>query len=272
MTLLLKLTAAFLALYGAVFAGALLLQRRLIYFPDPTHVSPEAAGLTGIEEVTIAAPDGERIIAWYTAAKSGAPTILYFHGNAGGLDTRSERFHKYTSQGYGVFMMAYRGYGGSTGSPSERANVSDAKLAYHNLMERGVKSYDVFVYGESLGTGVATQVAVAREVGGLILDAPFTSMTDMARVHHPYLPARWFLIDRYETRRHIANLKAPLLVLHGEADEVIPVSQGRAVFDAARDPKKMAVFPEAGHSDHHHNGSYDVLYRWISEIRSNPPP
>lgn len=261
------------ALAGGIAMGLLavivpVLQRKLMYFPDTAYFTPADAGLAAVAERVLETPDGARVIAWYGAAKPGQPTILYFHGNAGSLETRSERIRKYMARGLGVFMMTYRGFGGSTGAPSEAANVADAKLAYDRLVASGVAPRDVIVYGESLGTSVAVQVAAAREVAGLVLDAPYTSMVDLAALHHPFIPGRWFMTDRYETARHIGQAHVPLLILHGEEDSIVPVAMGREIFARAAPPKMIKTFPGAGHDNHYKYGSYDVLYNWIGLMRS----
>nr|MCH9765928.1 alpha/beta hydrolase [Alphaproteobacteria bacterium] len=196
----------------------------------------------------------------------GKPTILYFHGNAGSLVTRGERVRKYQERGYGMFMMTYRGFGGSTGQASERANVADAKQAYDLLISNGVKATDIVLYGESLGSGIATQVAAAKQVAGLILDAPYTTMVEVAELHYPYLPARWFMTDRYQSTKYIARINAPLLIIHGEDDVVIPVSMGRALYQAAQEPKEIAIFRGAGHADHHAFGSYQKIWQWLQAL------
>jgi len=269
MALILKVVALLAALYALISLGAAAIQRLLMYAPDTTRTSPASVGLRAVQEVVIRAADGERVLAWYGAAALGEPTILYFHGNGGSLVTRTERIAKYMARGLGVFMMTYRGYGGSTGRPSEKANVSDAKAAYDALVQLGVEPARIFIYGESLGTGVAAQVAAARASAGLILDAPFTSMLDLATLHYPQLPARWLMSDHYRTTDHIAKVKAPLLILHGEEDTIIPVNMGRAVFDLAQQPKEIAIFPGAGHSNHYLFGSYETLYAWIARHRSS---
>lgn len=242
------------------------LQRRLMYYPDTTYYTPAEAGLPGVEEVTLETPDGERVLAWYAPAKPGRRTVLYFHGNAGSLEARSARIAKYMARGLGVFMMTYRGFGGSTGSPSEAANVADALLAYNKLTALGVDPLDVIVYGESLGTGVAVQVAGEKRVGGLVLDAPYTSMVDLAALHYPLIPGRWFMTDRYETRSNITEVSAPLLIIHGEQDRVVPIEMGRQVFALAPEPKTLRTFPQAGHDDHYKFGSYDTLFQWIDDL------
>ena len=206
MSLLLKACIIIGVLYGLLVVGAWLLQRHLMYFPDPVRTPPELFDLKNVEEITFETPDGAKLISWWTKAKPGRPTILYFHGNAGTLATRAERIRKYQEQGYGLFMMTYRGYGGSTGAPSERANVRDAKQAYELIVDSGVSPKNIVLYGESLGSGVATQVAAEKDIAGLILDAPYTTMVDVATLHYPYLPARWFMTDRYPTKKYIRRI------------------------------------------------------------------
>jgi fermentation-respiration switch protein FrsA (DUF1100 family) len=262
----------FLVLICLLAAAALWLgQRRLIYFPSTERTDPASVGLAGIIEQVLETPDGNRLVCWWGRAGPGAPTILYFHGNGGNLADRAGRVRTYQSNGIGIFMMSYRGYGGSTGSPTEAANVSDARLAYDWLVGSGVGPGDIVLYGESLGSGVAVQLALDRPVAGLILDAPFTSIVELGAQVYPFLPVRLLLWDRYETVRYIGRLRAPILVLHGERDQVVPIEMGRAVFAAAPDPKRMATFPEAGHSDHHLYGSYDATLAWLRELRAGAP-
>ena len=268
MALIVKAAIALAAVYGLIVLGTVYLQRRLMYFPDTARVTPASVDLFDVEERVLETPDGAHVIAWWGRADPGQPTLLYFHGNAGSLATRSERIRKYMAHGLGVFMVTYRGYGGSTGAPSEQANVADAKLAYDTLVRGGVDPADIILYGESLGSGIAVQVAAERRVGGLVLDAPFTSMVDLAVLHYPFIPARSLLRDRYETLSHIGSVAAPLLILHGEGDEIIPAAMGLRVYEAARVAKKIVTFPGAGHSDHHLFGSYDALFRWIDKLRS----
>jgi len=246
MQLILKLSLGLAALYAVVALSAFLFQRRLTYFPDPERTAPASFNLPRVEERIIETPDGERLVSWFAPASPGRPTILYFHGNAGNLANRSERVRKFLARGWGVLFMSYRGYSGSSGSPSERANVADAKRAYELLRREGVAPEDIIVYGESLGSGIAVQVAADKEVAGLVLDAPYTSIVDVAAESYPYLPVRPFIFDRYETMRFLPRVTAPLLVMHGEEDRVIPVAMGKAVYAAANAPKEIVTFPRAG--------------------------
>lgn len=267
MSLVSKLIIAVAALYALLWIGSIYLQRRLMYFPDPERVPPAQAGLPNVEEVAIPSGDGHTLIAWWGKAQAGQPTLLYFHGNAGALADRADRIARYLGRGIGVMIMAYRGYGGSTGQPSERNNVSDAKSAYDWLVAHGVKPGDIVLYGESLGSGVAVQVAAEKPVAGLILDAPYTSLVDVANIHYPHLPARHFMTDRYETVKHLPAVTAPLLVVHGTHDRVIPITMGERIYREARGPKEIKAIRGAGHSDHASFGSLEAVLAWLTALK-----
>jgi fermentation-respiration switch protein FrsA (DUF1100 family) len=269
MALFLKLAGGAVFAYLLIVALAALAQRKLMYFPDPRRTPPLALALEGVKERSLAAGDGERIIAWHAQAAPGRPTLLYFHGNAGSLAARAERISAFMGAGLGVFMMSYRGYGGSTGRPSEAANTADAYLAYAALLEAGVSPEAVIVYGESLGTGVAVHVAAERACAGLVLEAPFTSMVELAARIYPLLPVRLLLADRYETDKVIPKVRIPVLILHGNRDDVVPVEMGLALGRIANAPKRVVVFPEGAHSDLYvaGNGALEALDAWITSLR-----
>lgn len=253
MLLLAKLAAAITVIACVVLLAAYVGQRRLLYFPDPARTSPQSVGLSAVSEHVLDTPDGARIVTWWGRSKPGQPTLVYFHGNGGSLADRAPRFERFMAEGWGVFMMAYRGYAGSTGSPSEAANVADGLLAYDWLAKQSAGPF--IFYGESLGTGVATQVAAQRPSIGLILDAPYTSTWEVGALRYPFLPVRLGMWDRYETRRHIANVHVPVLVIHGALDPVIPVAMGREIASLANEPKTFVEFPHGGHIDLYVNGN-----------------
>jgi uncharacterized protein len=268
LTFLTRFCIALLCVYGAVVGLAWMVQRKLLYFPDPTRTRPADADLPDVAERLLKTPDGQSIVTWVGKARPGYPTLLYFHGNGGNLLGRAARLAHYMKQGYGMMMMSYRGFSGSTGSPSEAANIADALLAFDTLVASGTAARDIILYGESLGTGVAAQVAAARPAAGLILDAPYTSTVDVGADVYWFLPVRLLMSDRYETKRYIKALKAPLLVVHGEADQVIPVAMGRQVYALAPEPKQLAVIPQAGHENHWQFGSYDIIFGWLDAWRA----
>jgi uncharacterized protein len=226
-------------------------QRSLQYFPSNSGLDPEAAGLTGVSEVTIVTPDGERIVAWYSPALAGQPTILFFHGNGGDLSDRAERLGFYKSRGFGALFVSDRGYGKSTGSISEKSFITDALSAHAWLVARDVEPKDIVVVGESLGTGVAVQLAAQRRIAALALEAPFTSAADVAAAIYWWLPVRLLMKDTFHSRDFIGKVKVPLLIQHGEADGVIPVEHGRNLFAMANEPKELVIIPGEGHDAIH---------------------
>src|SRR5688572_6205879 len=174
--LLLGFVIFVLGAYLVVAISLFVFQRRLIYPADPTRHLPAEAGLDTVREVSLKAADGETLVAWHAPARPGQPTLLYFHGNGGTLLVRAERIRRFLGDGLGVFMPAYRGYSGSTGSPSEAALIADAKLAHDYLIGMGLPPEQIVIYGESLGTGVAVQLAADRRAAGVVLDAPYSSL------------------------------------------------------------------------------------------------
>jgi uncharacterized protein len=265
-TVVLILLSLAIAGYVALAIAITVFQRRLIYMPDPRRTTPQDAGFDGVEVAHVATADGERLVVWYAPAPPGQPTVVYFHGNAGWIELRNERLAALRNLRFGVVMMSYRGYGGSTGAPSESANVADAKRVYDWVRGRGVEAGDIVLFGESLGTGVATQLAGAKLCAGLVLDSPYTSMADLAQGSYPWLPVRRLLFDHYETVRHIKRVTVPVLVLHGEADELVPAAMGRAVHAAAVAPKRLVTYPGAAHLDHLPLGSMQAVTRFVHKL------
>lgn len=256
-----------IGVYALICVGAYYGNRLFMYFPDPERVAPAAAGLDGVEEIELKSPDGETLVAWYSKAKPGRPTMLYFHGNASNAANRAFKFDTMRGEGAGVFYLNNRGYGGSTGRPTEARNVADAGLAYDHLRALGIPAKDIVLYGESLGSGQATQLAARREVGAVVLEAPLTSTIDIGRRTWFFLPLGWLVTDQYRNTEHVAEVKAPVLVLHGEQDGVIPVQMGRDVYAAANEPKELELFPGANHSDLFEHGAWDKAWAFIAAHR-----
>jgi fermentation-respiration switch protein FrsA (DUF1100 family) len=265
MSTLVKILAAVVGVYLLVALVMYMGQRRLMYFPDSKHILPAQAGLPNVSERILNSPDGARNVVWYGKAKPGQPTLLYFHGNGGGLAERADRFRHFMGQGWGVYMMAYRGYAGSTGYPTEANNIADARRAYDALVQEGVPASSIILYGESLGTNVATRMAAEKASAGLILEAPYTSVLDIALTDYPFLPVRLLLSDRYETDKVIPQVRVPLLILHGKQDDVIPVSMAHKLHQLANEPKRVVILPEGEHSDLYESGNnaLPVVRDWI---------
>ena len=197
--------------------------------------------------IPLATPDGETLVLWYADAEAGRPTVLFLHGNAGEIADRADRFAYYQSRGYGVAFLSYRGYGGSTGSPTESGLLIDAKAAYDFLRAEGLPATSIILVGESLGTGPAVITAARNPVAAVVLEAPYSAAVDIARRAYPWAPVGILMKDQFRSRDHIAAINAPLLILHGDADRVIPQGFGRRLFDAARDPKTFISLGPVGH-------------------------
>ena len=245
------------------FSLLYIFQRKLVYFPEPFRTSPISMELKNVEEVQLKTKDNQTLIAWYLKAKPGKPTFLYFHGNGGALRYRADRFTLHAEEGNGLLMMSYRGYSGSTGKPSEQKNISDALLTYDWLASQGVIPKDIILYGESLGTGVSVQVAIQRQVSGIILEAPYTSLTDVGQRVYPYLPVRLLMKDRYESSKYIKDINAPLLILHGQHDFVVPVDLGKELYRLAKEPKEIALYPNGQHSDLYLHGAWEKVLEFM---------
>jgi uncharacterized protein len=254
-------------LYAALVVGMYTAQRSFLFRPDPARVPPDAVSLTGYAEVTLKTPDGEQLVAWHAVAEPGKKTLLYFHGNAGNIAGRRDRLEAYHNRfGFGVLILGYRGSSGSTGSVSEANYVADAKLSYDWLLARGVAAQDIVLYGESLGTGVAVRTAAENPVGGVILDAPYTAVVDIAAARYWFLPVRLLLSDQFRSLELMPRITAPLLVIHGALDPIIPVEMGRAIFAAANEPKQMIEYPQAGHIFHSQFGSLERIREFVNGL------
>lgn len=250
--------------YTLVAVTLYLVQRRLIYFPSDDYLSPHDLGLIDVEEVAVSTRDTQRLLAWYAPAPAGRPTILYFHGNGGSLAGRAARLEFYRKHGYGVLLTTYRGYSGSTGSPTEAGIKTDALYFYHWLQARGVKESHIVVYGESLGTGVAIATACNHHPGAVVLEAPYSSIADIAAERFPWLPARWFIKDGYWSDRLIGQLTAPVFMVHGENDMIIPSRFAKRLFEFARQPKEAVWLADAGHNDLYSKGAFELIDRFIA--------
>ncbi|MGH6799191.1 MAG: alpha/beta hydrolase [Roseiarcus sp.] len=234
------------ALYGLVIVGLYAGQRRIQYRPNSAEAAPSAVGL-GAETLRLATQDGETLMAWRIPPRPGRPLILYFHGNAGGLELRADRFRAMADAGMGLLAIEYRGYAGSTGAPSERGLLLDGEAAYLAAIESGVTPGRIVAMGESLGTGVAVAVASRHKVGALVLDSPFSSIADVAAATYWFVPVRALLSDPFRSDLRIASVEAPKLMVHGTADRVVPIRFGEKLFALANPPKEFWRVDGAGH-------------------------
>jgi fermentation-respiration switch protein FrsA (DUF1100 family) len=244
--------------YAGFVALMYVAQRKLMYFPDTTRFAPPAVGLSEAEEVVLDTADGEKVIAWHVPPRDGKPVVLYFQGNGGGLNLRVRRFRQLIASGAGLIALCYRGYGGSSGHPTEAGLLNDAAAAYA-FAARLYPPERIALWGESLGTGVAVALAAERPVGRVVLESPFTSAVDIAAAAYPFVPVRWLMKDQFRSDQRIANISAPVLVLHGGRDSVVPLSYGERLYGLIRAPKRFVRIAEANHNDHDEYGALNLV-------------
>lgn len=239
--------------FGAVVVLVWFAQRSLIYFPARDTPAPAIYGLPQAEVVRVTTDDGIELEAWYVPASNPSAstwTVVVFNGNAGHRGHRAGLATRLAAQGHATVLVDYRGYGGNPGTPTEEGLVRDARAVWAYLASRpGVDLSRVAYFGESLGAGVAVRLAVEHPPAALILRSPFSSLAAIGRAHYPWLPVRWLLRDRFASLDHIAHLDVPLLVITGDADRIIPLSDTQRLFDAARSPKRLVIVDGADHND-----------------------
>ncbi|MFQ5618193.1 MAG: alpha/beta hydrolase [Rhodospirillales bacterium] len=252
--------------YVVLVAALYVFQRNIMYFPDASVPSPVHSGVPEMQPVTLETEDGLKLLGWYRAVE-GQPVVVYFHGNAGNIGARGFKARAFLDAGFGMLLVSYRGYGGNRGSPTEEGLYADGRAALDFLEVQGVAPEQTVLYGESLGTGVAVQMAseMASEnpVGALVLEAPLTSMDDVAAHHYPYVPARWLIKDHFDSAAKIAGINTPLLIIHGDRDRTIPMKFGRMLFKAAVEPKESRWLEGGNHEDLFDFGGADVVIEFV---------
>jgi fermentation-respiration switch protein FrsA (DUF1100 family) len=258
-----------LAGYGGLLALMYVAQRALMYFPEAVRTAPADANFPQAEEITLTAADGTRILAWHVAPRAGKPLVLYFHGNGGALQHRVPRFAPLVADGTGLLALSYRGYGGSEGSPSENGFIADA-IALYDFARARYPADKIVLWGESIGGGVALAVAAQKPVSALILEAPFSSAVDVGAGAYPFVPVRLLMKDQFRSDLRIKQVKAPLLVMHGAADNVVPIALGEKLFALASEPKRFVRFVRGGHNDLDDHGALDTARTFLDEVVHRP--
>lgn len=257
-----------LLVYALFVAFLYLRQRSFIYYPDQLPPSRIAAGVPDMHDITVTTKDGLQLNAWYKEpADSGKPVIVLFHGNGGNIGWRGIKARLFINNGYGFLLAEYRGYAANPGKPSEQGLYKDARAYMAFLLEEGLQPKDIVLYGESLGTAIAVKMAAEYpDLYAVVLETPYTSMSELAQKHLFYAPAHLLIRDRYDSMSRIANLTAPLLVIHGTADGIVPYNLGRKLFDAATQPKVMETVDRGGHNNLYSFGIADKIISFLNDL------
>jgi len=238
-------------------------QRSMMYFPETIRTPPAQAGLPEADEITLTAADGVHIVGWHVAPRESKPVIVYLHGNGGALRYRVERFHRLIKDGIGLVAIEYRGYGGSEGSPSERGLFADAEATYAFAAAR-YRPEQLVLWGESLGSGLAVYLAAEKPVGRVILEAPFTSAAAVAARQYWFMPVRLLMKDQFRSDERIQNVTAPVLILHGLNDHIVPYAMGEQMFDLTKANRHIVRFLEGGHEDLDRHGALHAVGRFLA--------
>ena len=256
-------------LVGYIGAAAVLyFKQRAILFPIPTvaRTGPDAAGLPEAEEHVLETADGEHVIVWHVPARPGHRVVLYFPGNGDFLAGSVGRFKDIISDGTGLVALSYRGYAGSSGRPSEQGLLLDAAATYLFAASH-YEDGRMVAWGFSLGSGVAVALAADHPLGGLILEAPYTSIADIAAAAFPLVPVRVLLKDPFPSDQRIAGVTAPLLVMHGTQDATIPIRFGERLFALAREPKQFVRFAGGSHDNLDSFGATETARHFIAGLK-----
>ena len=233
----LKIAIGLLIIYTFFLVLIFIFQRNLMYHPDENNYSGDKLEVD-IKKVKIKTYDGIDLLGWFHKKDlKKFKTIVYFHGNAGKLENRIHKLNHFKDIDVNFLIIAWRGFSGNDGKPSEEGLYIDGNSVIKWLKNLGLLEEDIIIYGESLGTGVATEIAQNNNFAGLVLETPFTSMTEAAKNFYPYIPVGILLKDKYENDKKISNINIPVLVMHGEADQIVPFWMGKKIYEIANQPK-----------------------------------
>jgi len=260
--------------YCMVLAILTFMQRDMLYYRTTARpMLNDPTLLPARQIVCLATPDGLALQSWYFPPRNdAAPVVLFLHGNAGDIGNHLPFAKFLIAAGYGVLALEYRGYGGNPGAPTEPGLYDDARAAFAFLKQQGIPDGRVVLFGESLGTGVAIEMANEHAVRALILRSPYTSIADVAALQLPYFPVRWLVRDRFDSLAKIGGIHAPLFVFHGTADTLIPLAFGQRLYDAAPQPKVFLAVSGAGHNDVQTPEAEHAVLDFLARLPDVPAP
>ena len=251
-------------IYLIILSYIYLFQRNLLYHPSVNGYQADKINFD-YEEVFIQNDDGIKLKSWFHEKDLiNKKTILFFHGNAGNLSNRNYKLNELSKFDVNFLIVAYRGFSSNQGKPSEQGLYEDARSSLEWLKVKGVKEKKIILYGESLGTAIAIEVAQNKYLAGIILESPFTSMVDLAQKYYPFLPVKFLLKDKYETVKKLPNINSPLLVLHGKLDTIVPFAMGKKLYEKANKPKFKYFIDSDNHMMRFDQNLLDEIKKFIS--------
>ncbi len=254
-------------IYISLLALIFIFQRSLMYFPVKEKISKYFYKNTQLKIIDISTSDGLILKSLYKKSETNInKTILVFHGNAGHIGHRVNKYKPFIDKGYGLLLLEYRGYGENKGKPTKLGLYKDGEAAINYLFNQKIKSKNIIVYGESLGTAIATKLSTNYSFNMTILEAPFTSVADLAQKRYWIFPAKYLVLDDFDNLRIIKKIKSPLLLLHGYKDYVINIAFGKKVFEAAPKPKKALFVQNAGHNNLFEFNSVNKILNYLKKF------
>ena len=254
------------ALYLVVTLSLYFFQKNLLYYPSENNYSGDRLTVP-IEKVKIKTQDNIELLSWYHEKNvNDYKTILFLHGNAGSLENRIHKINHFKDMNVNFLLLAWRGFSGNSGYPTEKGIYEDARSAVRWLKNNGVVEENIIIYGESLGTGVATEIAQNKNFAGVILESPFTSMVDAGKIHYPFFPIKLLLKDKYESDKKIKNIKSPILIMHGEVDKLVPFWMGEKMYELANEPKYSYFSEYDNHMMEYNKKLLNELQKFIDSL------
>ena len=256
----------FIIIYLFILISTYAFQRNLLYHPRENNYFGDQL-LVSVEKIKIKTKDNIELLSWYHNKNiNDYNTILFLHGNAGSLENRIHKINHFKDMDINFLIIAWRGFSGNKGQPTEQNLYEDADSAVQWLKSKGVKENNIIIYGESLGTGVATEIAQNKNFAGIILESPFTSMIEVGKNNYPYLPVKFLLKDKYESDKKIKNIKSPILIMHGKVDNIVPFYMGKKMYELANDPKYSYFSEYDDHMMEYNKKLLNVLKKFIYSL------
>ena len=263
---ILKLLATLIIVYLLILLIIFFFQRKLLYHPSENNYLEENLLSHKVEKIKISSNNSINLESWYFLKNSNFKTLVFFHGNAGSLENRIHKLNRLSNLDINYLIFAYRGFSGNKGIPTEKGIYEDANAVIYWLNSKGITRDNIILYGESLGSAVAIEIAKNKNFAGIILESPFTSMEEIAKIYYPYIPVRLLLKDKYKTNEKILNVNSPILVMHGKKDQIVPFDMGKKIFNLAKNPKYNFFVDYDDHMMEYNENLLNTLKKFIQSL------